>query len=189
MEHYRLGRGGLDLRMLKSEQARLDTFKKSVWSLTHPNIKDLAKCGFFCLEVSDKVQCAFCHGVAGEWEDTDIPLIEHRRHFPRCPLMCNLPVGNIPIDISTDDKTTQTGDDDDIVNTVNIKGQLRLVQEEINTHSDIPVTAQCKICFEEQIQIVFLPCAHAAVCIACSKSITKCVICTRECSKTRIFLA
>jgi hypothetical protein len=24
-------------------------------------------------------------------------MIEHRRHFPRCPYICNLPVGNIPI--------------------------------------------------------------------------------------------
>ncbi len=39
----------------------------------------------------------FCRGVAGEWEDGDVPLTEHKRHFPRCPFICNLPVGNIPI--------------------------------------------------------------------------------------------
>lgn len=26
-----------------------------------------------------------------------MPMIEHRRHFPRCPFICNLPVGNVPI--------------------------------------------------------------------------------------------
>jgi len=35
--------------------------------------------------------------VAGEWEEGDLPSTEHRRHFPRCPFVCNLPVGNIPI--------------------------------------------------------------------------------------------
>jgi hypothetical protein len=45
-----------------------------------------------------QVQCVFCRGVAGEWEEGDDPAIEHRRHFPRCPFVCNLPVGNIPIE-------------------------------------------------------------------------------------------
>ncbi len=31
------------------------------------------------------------------WEEGDNPSTEHRRHFPRCPFVCNLPVGNIPI--------------------------------------------------------------------------------------------
>jgi len=44
-----------------------------------------------------QVQCAFCRGVAGEWEEGDVPLNEHQRHFPRCPFISNLPVGNIPI--------------------------------------------------------------------------------------------
>ena len=43
------------------------------------------------------MQCAFCRGVAGEWVEGDVPMIEHRRHFPRCPFICNLPVGNVPI--------------------------------------------------------------------------------------------
>ncbi|CAG7824591.1 unnamed protein product, partial [Allacma fusca] len=41
--------------------------------------------------------CAFCRGIAGEWDEGDVPFLEHRRHFPRCPFVCNLPVGNIPI--------------------------------------------------------------------------------------------
>jgi len=44
-----------------------------------------------------QVQCAFCKGVAGEWEEGDVPVTEHKKHFPRCPFICNLPVGNIPI--------------------------------------------------------------------------------------------
>ena len=60
--------------------------------------------GLFCtlrntmFFIAWQVQCAFCRGVAGQWEEGDIPLIEHRRHFPRCPFICHLPVGNQPID-------------------------------------------------------------------------------------------
>lgn len=39
----------------------------------------------------------FCKGVVGEWEEGDTPLTEHKKHFPHCPFICDLPVGNIPI--------------------------------------------------------------------------------------------
>ncbi len=35
--------------------------------------------------------------MAGEWEEGDDPSEEHRRHFPRCPFVCNLPVGNVVV--------------------------------------------------------------------------------------------
>jgi baculoviral IAP repeat-containing protein 2/3 len=84
---------------LKSEQARLDTFygQPPPWPVPFIDPKDCAKAGFFFLRDGDKVQCSFCRGVAGEWEPGDVPLAEHKRHFPRCPFICNLPVGNIPI--------------------------------------------------------------------------------------------
>jgi len=88
-----------DFNLLKSEQARLDTFHCSTcrWPLTFISPEDCAKAGFFFLKDGDKVQCAFCRGVAGEWELGDVPMNEHKKHFPRCPFLCNLPVGNIPI--------------------------------------------------------------------------------------------
>jgi hypothetical protein len=54
---------------------------------------------FPILSVSgDSVQCAFCLGIIGAWEPEDVPLSEHRRHFPRCPFALGFPVGNIPLD-------------------------------------------------------------------------------------------
>ncbi|XP_021948642.1 baculoviral IAP repeat-containing protein 7 isoform X2 [Folsomia candida] len=87
-----------DFENLKTERGRLDTFSlPPVWPVTFITPEDCAKAGFFYLQDGDKVQCAFCRGVAGEWEEGDNPSAEHRRHFPRCPFVCNLPVGNIPI--------------------------------------------------------------------------------------------
>jgi Inhibitor of Apoptosis domain/Zinc finger, C3HC4 type (RING finger) len=175
--------GGFDFQLLKSEQARLDTFKKDIWPLTYPSVRDLAKSGFFCLGVSDKVQCVFCHGVAGEWEQTDIPHIEHRRHFPRCPFTCNLPVGNIPLHITFSEKCTQTGKVQDNETQIEARNVVEIPNKTLDS-------TLCKICFDEFIQIVYMPCAHAASCILCAKSICKCVICNRPIeSKTRIFLA
>ena len=57
----------------------------------------LAKAGFYYLQHGDNVQCAFCSGVVGHWEEGDDPVEEHRRHFPSCPLNYNIPVGNVPL--------------------------------------------------------------------------------------------
>jgi len=87
------------LRKLKREVVRFRTYQN--WSSTaiQPNL--LAKAGFFYFNDRDKVQCAFCLGIIGQWEPTDDPFVEHRRHFPRCPFVLGLPVGNVPIDTVT----------------------------------------------------------------------------------------
>jgi hypothetical protein len=54
----------------------------------------MAMAGFFYYNKGDCVQCAFCLGILKQWERGDNPWAEHKRHFPRCPFILNLPVGN-----------------------------------------------------------------------------------------------
>jgi hypothetical protein len=87
------------LRKLKREVVRFRTFQNWFSTAIQPNL--LAKAGFFYFNDRDKVQCTFCLGIIGQWEPTDDPFVEHRRHFPRCPFVLGLPVGNVPIDTVT----------------------------------------------------------------------------------------
>jgi len=91
------------LRRLKREIVRFKTFEPGWVVNTHSthDPKILANAGFFYFNDSDKVQCAFCLGIVGNWETTDDPYEEHKRHFPRCPFMLGLPVGNCPYDYET----------------------------------------------------------------------------------------
>ncbi|XP_061394548.1 death-associated inhibitor of apoptosis 2 [Musca vetustissima] len=68
---------------LMIEANRLATFKN--WP--NPNIspESLAKAGFFYLNRSDQVMCAWCKGVIAQWEKQDNAFQEHRRFFPGCP--------------------------------------------------------------------------------------------------------
>ena len=45
----------------------------------------------------DRVQCVFCAGIIGQWEDEDFPMTEHRDLYPECPFVRGFDVGNIPI--------------------------------------------------------------------------------------------
>jgi len=64
---------------------RLLTFKD--WPLDFINPGDCAATGLFYLHNKDMVQCVYCRGVIGFWEEGDIPAEEHEKHFPLCPLV------------------------------------------------------------------------------------------------------
>ncbi|XP_039956744.1 death-associated inhibitor of apoptosis 2 [Bactrocera tryoni] len=65
------------------EANRLATFKN--WP--NPNIspQSLAKAGFYYLNRSDQVKCAWCKGIIAMWEEQDDAFEEHKRFFPNCP--------------------------------------------------------------------------------------------------------
>ena len=69
------------LRRQKRELVRKLTFEN--WPSTVVRPDDLARAGFFYFSDGDNVQCAYCLGIIGSWEPQDVPLSEHRRHFPR----------------------------------------------------------------------------------------------------------
>lgn len=51
------------------------------------------------------------------------------------------------------------------------------------------VEFSCKICFDEQRQVVFLPCGHLVCCKICSNLVKKCPICRNEIAEVQeIFL-
>ncbi|XP_022236856.1 baculoviral IAP repeat-containing protein 2-like [Limulus polyphemus] len=74
------------LNDMTDESKRLKTFQYS-WPLSFIKPQDLAKAGFFYLGSRDRVQCPYCLGVVSSWEQGDDPVVEHLRHFPRCPFI------------------------------------------------------------------------------------------------------
>jgi hypothetical protein len=82
-------------RAFKREDVRLMTFNGR-WTKDFIDTRELAKAGFFFVGHGDQVQCAFCAGVVGHWEEGDVPMEEHRRHFEICPFVRGCDVGNIP---------------------------------------------------------------------------------------------
>ncbi len=86
----------LEQNGMKSELERLKTFHN--W----PNSEaisgsELARAGFYYTWRGDRVQCAFCKNVLRNWEAGDDAMIEHKRHFQRCPFVQGQDVGNIRI--------------------------------------------------------------------------------------------
>ena len=66
------------------------------WHVDFMDQDKLAQAGFFYLRTMDHVQCAFCRGIVGYWDEGDEPETEHKKHFPNCPFVTGVATGNIP---------------------------------------------------------------------------------------------
>lgn len=72
---------------LKNAEIRLRTYTTFNWPLAAPRPEDLALAGFYYFNLGDRVKCAFCGGIIGQWEVDDLPIQEHEKFFPNCPLI------------------------------------------------------------------------------------------------------
>lgn len=78
---------------LSREEDRIRTFQNPShpWPLKSViDEKELARVGFFYLGLGDRVQCYYCNGILRKWSLGDQPLLEHRKHFPNCPMVQSL---------------------------------------------------------------------------------------------------
>jgi len=59
----------------------------------------------------------------------------------------------------------------------------------LNSNS-VPDCMECKICFKEEIKVIFVPCGHAVACIECALTLKQCAVCRYPFSKLiRIYLS
>ncbi|GFR79747.1 baculoviral IAP repeat-containing protein 2-like [Elysia marginata] len=67
----------------QSEEARLQTFQS--WrGVRGASAAEFAQAGFIYIGPPDRVQCVVCQGILKNWNDNDLPIEEHRKHFPDC---------------------------------------------------------------------------------------------------------
>jgi len=60
-----------------------------------------------------------------------------------------------------------------------------LQEIENNEGGTLSQRSECKICFENEINAVLLPCAHMVACLACSRKISHCPVCRKRISKAQ----
>ncbi|XP_054448227.1 baculoviral IAP repeat-containing protein 3 [Pteronotus mesoamericanus] len=75
--------------LMNTENSRLLTFQ--MWPLTFLSPTDLAKAGFYYIGPGDRVACFACGGKLSNWEPNDDAMLEHLRHFPKCPFLESQP--------------------------------------------------------------------------------------------------
>ncbi|GAB6032528.1 Baculoviral IAP repeat containing [Chamberlinius hualienensis] len=81
---------------MNKESERVKTFKG--WPVTFIRLEDMARAGFVYLKQEDRVQCVYCYGIVGQWEEGDNPFQDHLKHFPQCRFIRGERCGNISIE-------------------------------------------------------------------------------------------
>ncbi|KAJ1079876.1 hypothetical protein NDU88_000108 [Pleurodeles waltl] len=174
------------------EWTRLSSFR--YWPLyAEGQPQQLARAGFFYVGHGDQVKCFYCDGGLRNWEEDDDPWTEHAKWFPRCEFLQHVlgqdyilsvqeryfgspgvqAVGQETGTSPMQHREAETRDHEMETRPTPAKDaetaeeQLRRLQEE----------RMCKICMDNQVSIVFVPCGHLVVCRECAPSLTQCPIC------------
>lgn len=160
-----------------TEITRLNSFESWPKGMTQKPA-DMADAGFFYTKQSDQVICYFCGGGMKDWSPNDIPWEEHARFFQSCPYVLIIKGEEYIREIVSGKikPTYQIKSSEHCEMSGSAKNVLcdEETEEKIKDRNLI-----CKICLENDLNSVFIPCGHAVACGKCSLSLNNntCPIC------------
>ena len=163
----------------ESYEQRLNTYFERFWPISIcQNGMMMAKAGFFYRGFGDIVTCSFCGVSLHKWLQNDDPIAEHRKFNANCKFICLLQDSNHPRynqtklfinkfimfiqSIFSNLKST-------IISYFYADSGSRLYS---NNYSNI-----CKICLNEDSNILLLPCHHISTCSSYTLCTKFCPIC------------
>lgn len=171
-------------------ECRLATFQNWPKSIKQ-RPADLAEAGFFYTGVGDQTLCFHCGGGLKDWEENDDPWEQHALWFNKCVYL-NLKKGIEYI------KKVAQGEDAQLnlpgvsgVQTKEEPAPLPLAEAlRENSESQAAEKTLCKICYKNELGVVFLPCGHIVACVDCAAALKNCAICRKPLEATvRAFLS
>ncbi|KAF5295949.1 hypothetical protein FQA39_LY12721 [Lamprigera yunnana] len=190
-------------------ESRLNSFDEWPRSLKQKP-DELSAAGFFYNGKGDQTICFHCGGGLKDWEDNDNPWEQHAKWFSKCNFV-RLQKGHEYISkiCSREDAILSSEDAANLeipptnnlnITTVNLNGVSPSTSETIQNnakevvasedHKVSNINTMCKICFENEVGVVFLPCGHIVACVDCAPALTVCAVCRKPLKATvRAFLS
>jgi len=167
---------------------------------------ELAEAGFYYLGTGDQVLCFYCDGGMHKWDPTDEPWTEHAKWFPQCgylltkknPAFVDHIQRQLNTEASFDSGLSESGSDIRSESPNDLEfGKLNLestILPEVVKHKDtsshnpsiedllaenkrLKEEKLCKVCWEKDKEIVFIPCGHFSTCSECGLRFEKCPVC------------
>lgn len=186
------------------EGARLRTFEDWPKSMKQTP-KELADAGFFYTMKGDGVICFHCGGGLRQWDEKDIPWIEHALWYGKCNYVLLMKGPEFVTEIQ--EKFGKHNNEERNMNG-NLNSAQHLMAEntcstsKINNNEnsmtllcnkfenlELSDSRLCRICYNNVYNTVFIPCGHVIACVKCAFVHAKCPLCTKPTEKIlRIFL-
>lgn len=78
------------LKLRHDSELRLQAFYDH-WpaSKDYLSKEEFVRQGFYCVGQGDRVRCTYCRGNLSDWEPSDDILLEHKKHFSKCPFIAS----------------------------------------------------------------------------------------------------
>ena len=149
----------------------------------------------------DFAQCFYCGGGLKNWDPNDTPWQEHARWFPKCAFV-QLVKGKSFVEAAKPSRPIPNDDREDPSESTSDEHSKKKTQEcgqmpSVNpkTTNGLPVRAEsdptellkenarlrderlCRICYDREANIVFVPCGHLATCGNCASAFSDCPVC------------
>ena len=147
-----------------SPTSRMKTFAAWPPGLKQPK-KKMVEAGFFYSGRSDEVYCYYCGKGMKDWMENDDPWEQHAGWSEDCAHVSLHKTEKFIKDSFFKVRNYDPLDD------------LHQAQSEDIIERDIDTTKTCKVCMDGEVEVAYLPCAHAVTCKSCAPCFDKCVIC------------
>lgn len=164
------------------EAIRLKTFEHWPKQMV-PRPKELAEAGFFYTGKGDAVICFCCKLGAKNWEKDDVPWEQHILHAVKnCSFLSLMKEKEYIDEVKAKFQSTQA------------QAAPKLSSPPSPTSIELPTvspsetccekfeeklreTRLCKMCYTNEINLVFIPCGHIFSCIQCYFAVKECPFC------------
>lgn len=173
-----------------SFEARLATFGSWPKSMKQTP-KELADAGFYYLGAGDQTICFHCGGGLKDWEQNDSPWEQHALWFPKCSYVY-LRKGSEYIQEVKEKRNPRASASSSESETKESAKEEEVVASSSDEEKDKTGDEKtlCKICYKNEVGVVFLPCGHVVACVECSSALKNCAICRKPLEATvRAFLS
>lgn len=151
----------------------------------------LAEAGFFYTGFGDQTLCYSCGGGLQDWLEKDDPWEQHALWFGKCKhvnlkkgpeFVAKVKAQNQPQAYSPSNSTSTETKEESVaaaVETLSEQCEKVSVQEQPGEHKTI-----CKICYKNELGVVFLPCGHIVACVDCAPALSTCAVCRKPLEAT-----
>lgn len=182
--------------------SRVKTFERWQGGEISQTTENIAEAGFYYAGYSDCCRCFYCGGGLKSWVKDDDPWIEHARWFKECPYVktCKgvdfieavLALARTNNVISMKDveqeiqqikrQSTLITDGDDLTyDQISEDMDTTLEMTRLEKENDSLKRPEiCKICLDEDVGVLFVPCGHLVTCFTCSPSVQACPVCRQQ---------
>lgn len=163
-------------------EQRLATFADWPKSLKQKP-EEMAEAGFFYIGSGDRTACFYCGVGWKDWEETDVPWEEHERWSPECAFL----------NLHRDDRAWAErvngfmpgAEEEAELKKVASDAEKRAARK----NGPVEERAACKVCYDNEVGVVFMPCGHAA-CLDCALVLKSCHICRAPIERfVRVYMA